>query len=336
MLASLFFHRAILQLLGLWKPYVYRSTKLIQDGDYILQRQKLVSAPNPPNATSKKVYTIESTNVKLGDYFPQSVMHGAQKYGESVKSFLQQLLTPSSTQVPVDVYTPMFFCDLINLFNITFFFDSFMDKEEKHGLIGFLMTNKVPMSFIVTFLLQFGMMVVDRWIYKGKRRFIKTLFHFFQVFTYHIWFFIIYPMVTLRVFSETPAVQTFYVTKCMYFLFSAYQIRNGYPMLISMHFLWHRYTTFNRFAFKFYTLIPYVFELRTLLDWTITDTCLGVSQYFKMEDITENIYDQMCEREFEKLTSSEESSGKRKKRPLKYALGCRYSRSDHASTKNEA
>ncbi|XP_030758812.1 piezo-type mechanosensitive ion channel component-like [Sitophilus oryzae] len=216
----------------------------------------------------------------------------------------------------------MFFCDLINLFNITFFFDSFMDKEEKHGLIGFLMTNKVPMSFIVTFLLQFGMMVVDRWIYKGKRRFIKTLFHFFQVFTYHIWFFIIYPMVTLRVFSETPAVQTFYVTKCMYFLFSAYQIRNGYPMLISMHFLWHRYTTFNRFAFKFYTLIPYVFELRTLLDWTITDTCLGVSQYFKMEDITENIYDQMCEREFEKLTSSEESSGKRKKRPLKYALGC--------------
>ncbi|XP_030745433.1 piezo-type mechanosensitive ion channel component-like [Sitophilus oryzae] len=318
MLVSLFFHRGVLQVLGLWKPHHYRPTTLVTDGNYYLKDKTLLNtdtATSPP----EKVYTIDTSVVKLGDYLPSSVSHGLLKYGEQMKMFIQQMLSPSSAQVPVDVYTPMFLCDLINTIIMIFYFNSFGSLHEKHGIVGFMMTNKVPMEFIVTFLIQISLMVIDRWIYKGKRRFIKIMFHFFQVFSYHMWYFVIYPMVTNRVFSETPPVQIFYVIKCIYFLLSAYQIRNGYPMLISMHFLWHRYGTFNRFAFKFYNLCPYLFELRTLLDWTITDTCLGVSEYFKMEDITANMFDQMCEREFENLTSKE--SGRKKKRKLKYTIG---------------
>lgn len=47
------------------------------------------------------------------------------KYAELFRLFIQQLIYPSSTQIPVDVYLPMFLCDLVNLCLLLFFFESF-------------------------------------------------------------------------------------------------------------------------------------------------------------------------------------------------------------------
>ncbi|XP_076272842.1 piezo-type mechanosensitive ion channel component-like isoform X2 [Rhynchophorus ferrugineus] len=320
MLSVLLFHRSLLQSLGLWKSVAHRTVKLLDDGDYELKNRALWPVPSRgQTGTGTRTYTVSSTQVPLSDYFPQSLMHGIQKYAEQFRLFTQQLLFPSSTQLPVDVYTPMFLCDLINLFIVSFFFYAFVGEGETLGFVGFLKFNRVPISFISVFLCLFGLMVFDRWIYKGRRRFVKILFHFFQVIAFHIWFFVLYPMVTQKTFNRTPPVQVFYVLKCLYFLFSAYQIRNGYPLLTSFHCLWSGYTLFHRFAFKMYILIPYLFEMRSLLDWTCTDSCLGVSQWFKMEDITNNIFEQMCERNFELLT--DKGSGKRKNRKIKYLIG---------------
>lgn len=48
-----------------------------------------------------------------------------RKYADNFKIFVQELITPSLTQIPVDVYTPMFLCDLVNLILIVFFYGSF-------------------------------------------------------------------------------------------------------------------------------------------------------------------------------------------------------------------
>lgn len=39
-------------------------------------------------------------------------------------------------------------------------------------------------------------------------------------------------------------------------------------------------------------MVPYFFEMRTLLDWICSDSSLSVTDWFKMEEIIQNIFDQ--------------------------------------------
>lgn len=45
--------------------------------------------------------------------------------------------------------------------------------------------------------------------------------------------------------------------------------------------------------------IPFLFELRTLMDWIWTDTTMTLFDWLKMEDIFVNIYQQKCSRQME-------------------------------------
>uniref|UniRef100_A0AAR5PGD9 Piezo non-specific cation channel R-Ras-binding domain-containing protein n=1 Tax=Dendroctonus ponderosae TaxID=77166 RepID=A0AAR5PGD9_DENPD len=318
MLVVFFFHRVVLQKLGLWKPFTYRNSALIEDGDYFVREGKLTRLNrNDPRGPS--TLAVKTFGVSMSDYFPRSVLASFIKYAENFRLFTQQSITPSSAQIPVDVYTPMFLCDLINLCLILFFYGDFNNDLERSGLIEFMQNNTVPISFIVTVLVLVFLMVIDRAIYRRKNRFAKLVFYFLQVISCHLYLFVLYPIVTKKKFRDTRVVQAFYVFKCLYFLFSAYQIRNGYPSLISFQFLWHGMTVFNRFAYKFYLLIPYFFELRVLLDWICSDSCLAVTDWFKMEEITSNMFDQRCGQDLDENWS--EPAGTAKDRNKKYLVG---------------
>lgn len=58
----------------------------------------------------------------------------------------------------------------------------------------FIQTNTVPLSYIVLILGYFLLMVIDRAIYLKKNRFAKVVFHYFQVFSIHVYFFVLFPM----------------------------------------------------------------------------------------------------------------------------------------------
>ncbi|KAL1518044.1 hypothetical protein ABEB36_001730 [Hypothenemus hampei] len=313
------FHRVVLQMLGLWKVYNYRTAKIIPDGDYLFRDGQLVSLPIQNQGKNPQILEVRTVDVSISDYFPKSILKGIGKYGENFRLFTQQLISPSSTQIPVDVYTPMFLCDFINMCLIMFFYGSFSADTENEGLIQFIQNNRVPLSFIIVVIVYFLLIITDRIIYIRKFRFGKLLFHFFQVVSCHLYFFILYPFITEKKFTKQPVVQTFYVFKCIYFLLSAYQIRNGYPLLISFHHLWHGTGLFNRYGYKFYLQIPYFFEMRTLLDWICSDSSLGITDWLKMEEIMQNVFDQRCEEEFEKKWK--EPAGKPKGRTKKYFFG---------------
>ena len=46
-------------------------------------------------------------------------------------------------------------------------------------------------------------------------------------------------------------------------------------------------------------LTPFVFELRTAIDWTWTDTSMPIFDYFNMENFYATIYNLKCARKFE-------------------------------------
>lgn len=93
-----------------------------------------------------------------------------------------------------------------------------------------------------------------------------------------------------RSFNSVLPPQMYYMVKCFYLLLSAYQIRCGYPTRILGNFLCKGYNYANMMLFKGFMAIPFLFELRTVMDWMWTDTSMTVFDWIKMEDIFAHIF----------------------------------------------
>lgn len=63
---------------------------------------------------------------------------------------------------------------------------------------------------------------------------------------------------------------------CVYFTLSASQIRFGLPELKKGGFLLGNYSVVSKLIFETWYYIPFLFELKTILDWTFNETALDV------------------------------------------------------------
>jgi hypothetical protein len=65
--------------------------------------------------------------------------------------------------------------------------------------------------------------------------------------------------------------------------------------------------------------VPFLFELRALMDWTWTDTSMTLFDWLKMEEIFASIYQLKCERRRE--SEYPQPHGEKKKPLTKYLMG---------------
>lgn len=77
-------------------------------------------------------------------------------------------------------------------------------------------------------------------------------------------------------FGENWALVIFYLLYCGYFWVSALQIRFGVAEIKKGNFLMNSYHIVNYVIFKGFMAIPFLFELKTFVDWTFTRTALDV------------------------------------------------------------
>lgn len=148
-------------------------------------------------------------------------------------------------------------------------------------------------------LVQFVLIITDRSLYLRKALIYKIVFHFISVIGIHIWMFFVIPSITERSFNSLASPIFFYVTKCFYFLWSAYQIKCGFPKRILGNVLTKSFSLVNMILFKVYMNLPFLYELRTILDWVCTDTTMTLFDWLKMEDIFSDIYFIKCSRQME-------------------------------------
>ncbi|XP_067308925.1 piezo-type mechanosensitive ion channel component 2 isoform X2 [Pseudorasbora parva] len=238
---------------------------------------------------------------------------------QPIRQFFYNLIHPEYNAV-TDVYVFMFLADTVDFIIIVFGFWAF-GKNQGDGadITSSLSEDQVPGPFLVMVLIQFGTMVVDRALYLRKTVMGKVIFQVILVFGIHFWMFFILPGITERRFSHNKIAQLWYFVKCIYFGLSAYQIRCGYPTRILGNFLTKSYNYANLFLFQGFRLIPFLTELRAVMDWVWTDTTLSLSSWICVEDIYAHIFILKCWRESEKRNP--QPRGQKKKKVVKYGMG---------------
>ncbi|XP_028289056.1 piezo-type mechanosensitive ion channel component 2-like [Parambassis ranga] len=235
-----------------------------------------------------------------------------------VCQFFRALVQPEYSAV-TDVYVLMFLADTIDFIIIVFGFWAFGKHSTAADITSSLSEDQVPEAFLVMVLIQFGTMVIDRALYLRKTVLGKLVFQVILVFGIHFWMFFILPTVTERRFNQNLVAQLWYFVKCVYFGLSAYQIRSGYPTRVLGNFLTKSYNYLNLFLFQGFRLVPFLTELRAVMDWVWTDTTLSLSSWICVEDVYAHCFVLKCWRESEKRYP--QPRGQKKKRVVKYGMG---------------
>ncbi|XP_037629066.1 piezo-type mechanosensitive ion channel component 2 isoform X2 [Sebastes umbrosus] len=235
-----------------------------------------------------------------------------------IRQFFYDIIHPDYSPV-CDVYALMFLIDVVNFIVTIYGYSAFGKYSAGVDITESLSEDQVPEAFLVMLLMQFGTMIVDRALYLKKSLMGKCVFQVVLVFGIHFWMFFILPGVTERRFNRNGIAQLWYFVKCIYFGLSAYQIKCGYPNRILGNFLTKNYNYLNLFLFQGFRLVPFLTELRAVMDWVWTDTTLSLSSWICVEDIYANIFILKCWRESEKKYPH--TPGQKKKKVVKYGMG---------------
>ncbi|XP_041980305.1 piezo-type mechanosensitive ion channel component isoform X3 [Aricia agestis] len=251
-------------------------------------------------------------------HYPQMLLLSVKRYLRPTRRFFMRMLAPGA-RVTADIYAYMFLCDFLNFLVVIFGFAAFGTHQGDGGVQTYLEENKVPIPFLVMLILQFGLIVVDRALYLRKFMLGKILFQYILIIGVHIWMFFVLPFITERKFNSLLPPPMWYMVKCVYLLLSAYQIRCGYPRRIIGNFLCKSYRFLNMICFRGFMAVPFLFELRTLMDWIWTDTSMTLMDWLKMEDIFASVFLLKCSRYVE--DKFPQPRGAKKSSVSKYMLG---------------
>lgn len=248
LLLVVFCHRIILKSLGLWKSEVpvekpdpgetYKvetnaETAGTSNEIVLVNNDEKIKLTPPHDENGKTVRVVDDRDtviVEQSDEVPADyltlVKISVAKYMSTAKEFLRQLFDRESRHT-ADIYGFLFLCDFVNFFVILFGFSAFGTQEGDGGVLSYFEENKVPITFLLMLIIQFFFIVVDRALYLRKNMFGKIIFQFILIIGLHIWMFFVLPSTTERQFNATRPPVLYYMIKCFYLLFSAYQIRCG-------------------------------------------------------------------------------------------------------------
>ena len=151
------------------------------------------------------------------------------------------------------------------------------------------------LGWVLLAFLQFLIIVVDRVLYLRRSIFSKAVL---QVATLILYFSIFFLRMRQPLLTDSRAfVLLLFLLKCSYWVFSARQIRLGYPKGLtsggpsqSANYFFRDFSFGGYCAYMVYLGAPFLSDMRCMLDWTCTPTTLDFFQWLTMENIYSVLY----------------------------------------------
>jgi len=144
-----------------------------------------------------------------------------------------------------------------------------------------LVTKRKSFTLQVVFFL----IVVDRIIYLCSFATGKVIFYLFNLilFTYSVTKYA-WDMDPLHRYSGIQALRAIYLTKAISLVLQAIQLHCGIPHKSTLYrqFLTSSVSRINVLGFRLYRAIPFLYELRCVLDWSCTTTSLTMHDWLKV------------------------------------------------------
>lgn len=195
----------------------------------------------------------------------------------------------------LDNYMLIFGSELLSCVLILFFFDE-LSKDITNSNARAFEQNQFSAGMVMAICVQLFIIILDRVIYLYRSSRAKIFLQLATLVYWNYYIFFVWPINAHRGFVDNPLLQFFYLVKCLYFGASVYQLKQGYlpsvfapqeALTITPNWVWGMF-------FSWYRAIPFVFELRTLLDWMTSSTALNVYETFKLEDIHATVFLAQC------------------------------------------
>ena len=157
----------------------------------------------------------------------------------------------------------------------------------------------------------------------------KYILHLFTTFICHFFAFFYFPMTgnnnlsntvycsnensdLCNDFTKNAFIIIFYILYIFYLYASSLQIRKGYYD-IRRKSLFKKNTTITNYMYKIFNAIPFLPQLRNIIDWSCTSTCFDLFQWIKFESIYDSIFDAYTEEDENNENPTGEKIEKKKK-----------------------
>ncbi|KAM3704955.1 hypothetical protein ACB098_03G044800 [Castanea mollissima] len=197
----------------------------------------------------------------------------------------------------IDLYAYIFCADLAVFFLVAIFYQSVI-KNNSEFLEVYQLEDQFPKEFVFILMVIFFLIVLDRIIYLCSFATGKVIFYLFNLVlcTYSVTKYA-WHMEPSHTYGGRLALRVIYLTKAVSLALQAIQIRFGIPHKSTLYrqFLTSSISQINYLGFRLYRALPFLYELRCVLDWSCTTTSLTMYDWLKLEDIYASLFLVKCD-----------------------------------------
>ena len=309
-LLALSYKRSLMRQLGLWDygKGIQMARNYYQSEEDLDEVGEINVSDNEDNegdlSEKDEIDSIYSTEISEDDSFENDTILTDRSDIQIMTSW-KELIWPSVAMPWRDFYVPMFMSDFVCLFLVVYYWGDFSLGYRKGITNTFLSEminqNMVPASLVNIVILSTFVLVLDRALYVSKNHLGKLMLQFVTLIGYHIYmFFYLNQFYQNRNISLIWGVKVWYICKWIYWISSALQLKYNYPPLRTESFLGTEYGIVSANLHVIYRNIPFVDELKTIIDWSMTSSALGIWPWLKIADIYERFFAVQCARAFQK------------------------------------
>lgn len=220
----------------------------------------------------------------------------------------------------IDLYAYTFGADLAVFFLVAIFYQSVI-KNKSELLDVYQLEDQFPKEFVFILMAIFFLIVLDRIIYLCSFATGKVIFYIFNLilFTYSVTNYA-WSTKSSQQNAASFALRAIYLMKSVSLALQAMQIRSGVPHKSTLYrqFLTSDVSRVNYLGYRLYRALPFLYELRCVLDWSCTTTSLTMYDWLKLEDINASLYLVKCD---SVLNRSSHKQGDKQTKMTKFTNG---------------